>query len=76
MNVIELQTRKRVEPDVWQCLCGNYTFRLYSTALVECAECGHEAKTMQGFWRVKELHESVQEQSGNIIRAFSGKTDS
>lgn len=30
---------EEIEPLVWGCLCGNYSFLVYDNGLLECAEC-------------------------------------
>ena len=49
--IVEFNPRHKPRPDVWQCRCGSLTFRLYEDGAVQCGECGHEAVTMQGYWR-------------------------
>lgn len=50
-KVVEINSRQRLTPDVWQCQCGGYEFWLYADASVRCADCKREAVTMQGYWR-------------------------
>src|SRR5690606_9947802 len=51
-EVVQLNSRKQRELDVWQCRCGSYAFWLYSDGSVTCLDCKQEARTMHGYWRV------------------------
>jgi hypothetical protein len=48
---VELNPRKRRDLDVWRCKCGSHAFWLYSDGSVNCADCGHEALSMHGYWK-------------------------
>ena len=54
MSVVDMGSRARPKPDVWQCRCGCYTFWLYSTGAAYCSSCREEAHTMRGFWQIPE----------------------
>jgi hypothetical protein len=66
-EVVELNSRKRRDLDVWQCKCGSHAFWLYSDGSVNCADCGREAISMHGYWKTPTRAE-VQETplTGNI----------
>jgi len=70
-NVFDLESRRRPEPDVWQCECGNHTFWLYSDGAIHCSECEREAVEMQGAWHTPATAESKSIQ--NIV-SFSAAT--
>lgn len=56
-NVISIGAAKP-EPQVWVCVCGCSTHRLYTTGAIECASCKNIASVSSGEW-VKELPEPV-----------------
>jgi hypothetical protein len=68
MSVIDFSSRKKAEPDVWQCRCGSYTFWLYSTGAAYCSSCREEAHSMQGYWCLPEKAQPQANQGDeNII---------
>lgn len=67
-EVVELNTRKRNSPLVWQCQCGGYEFWLYSDGLARCIDCKRDAVTMQGVCQMPA--ETPQQQLGSIHHLF------
>ncbi len=75
MSVVELTRRNKPLPEVWQCQCGSYTFRLFANAAVQCADCKREAVSMQGYWRTPSLESVGSEHHENNIMKFQPKNE-
>lgn len=56
MAVIKFHARtpQQLEPEVWSCRCGSFTFWLYSDGTARCSECRAESTTMDGYWHIPE----------------------
>lgn len=74
-EVVQLNSRKQRELDVWQCRCGSYAFWLYSDGSVTCLDCKQEARTMHGYWRVPAL-DADERNKNNIHQLRPGRESS
>lgn len=74
-EVVQLNSRKKRELDVWQCRCGSYAFWLYSDGSVVCLDCKQEARTMHGYWRVP-APDADERNKNNIHQLRPGRESS
>jgi hypothetical protein len=66
-DVVELNSRKRHDLDVWQCRRGSHAYLLYSDGSVNCVDCGHEALSMHGYWKIPTRSEvEALQPAGNV----------
>jgi hypothetical protein len=54
-DVVDFPSTKREEPLVWQCNCGSFAFRLYSTCAPMGDACGTESVGACGCWQIREM---------------------